>query len=958
MEKYKLIESKYLEEVAGECKVYEHIKTGAKVLTISNDDTNKSFGIAFRTTPENSKGTAHIVEHCVLQGSRKYRTKEPFMDMLKRSVQTFLNAMTYPDKTMYPIATRNVKDFYNLMDLYLDGVFHPSMYEEKKIFLQEGWHYELQDIEGELTRSGVVFNEMKGAYAQADSQIFDAVTFNLHPESTYGVDSGGDPMDIPKLSYEEFLAFHKRYYHPSNSYIYLYGNLDMEKALNFIDENYIDKYEKADPDSDVKLNPPFESMKRHTSYYSITKDEMGPMKDVLTYSVSVNEGDDPMTSFMLSFLSELLVTSEAAPVKLALQEAGIGEEISYFTNSSKPFDFTIIAKNTDKSYEDKFIEIIEGTLQKLVEEGIDKKFINATLNKFEFLAREGYGSQKAVIYFIIAMRTWLYDKSPIKALELNDIINKVRSEIDKGFVEKFIQKYLIDNPYKMSLTVLPKVDMSKENEEAQQKELNEYKKTLSEEELKEIIRSTEELKEYQHSESTEEQKKTLPNLEISDLTDEVTDLSMEIVDRGDYKILIKRENTNKIAYGILGFDVSHIGEDELKDLALVRLLLSSISTAKYSFEDIDMETYLRSGGYNFRLDAVKNLKTGKTDRRFFVSMKYLEGKGEEAFELLSEIMFNTIFTEKERIKNILLEEKSALTSYMMAAPNAYAKNILQSQIDEAGKFQNIVTGSEYYDHVVETIAAFDKDFDAIVERINAVYKKAFNKHNMLFHFTGEENLKDEYINCAEELFAKLKYESEEIKDIKVNPKKNIGYTFSSNVNFVTMMGEFEEEYKGKMEVLKNFLSLDYLYTMIRAVGGAYGMGISFTRDGASQIYSFRDPNLTKTLEVFKSLPEYIEGVNISEEDLKNYIIGSTNAFNPLLDPPSKGLVTLYSHIRGMDEETLKASKREALSTKAEDINLFKDLLTTIVKQNHYVVIGGEDINKNKDLFDEIKPLIK
>ena len=325
---------------------------------------------------------------------------------------------------------------------------------------------------------------------------------------------------------------------------------------------------------------------------------------------------------------------------------------------------------------------------------------------------------------------------------------------------------------------------------------------MSEEELKEIIRSTEELKDYQHTESTEEQKKTLPNLEISDLTDEVTDLSMEVMNRADYKILIKRENTNKIAYGILGFDVSHIGEEELKDLALL------ISTATYSFEDIDMETYLRSGGYNFRLDAVKNLKTDKCDRRFFVSLKYLEGKGEEAFELLSDIMFNTIFTEKERIKNILLEEKSALTSYMMAAPNAYAKNILNSQIDEAGRFQNMVSGSEYYDHLVETITAFDQDFDVIVERIKAVYKKAFNKQGMIFHFTGEENLKDEYIKCAEELYAKLKYESEEIKDIKVNPQKNIGYTFSSNVNFVTMMAEFKEEYKGQMEVLKNFLSLE------------------------------------------------------------------------------------------------------------------------------------------------------
>ncbi len=958
MKNYKFIEEKYLEEVAGNCKIYEHEKTGARVLTVENDDSNKTFAIAFRTTPEDSKGTAHIVEHCVLQGSRKYRTKEPFMDMLKSSMQTFLNAMTFPDKTVYPLSSRNEKDFYNLMDLYLDAVFYPRMYEEEKIFRQEGWHYELEDKKSELKRVGVVFNEMKGDYSSVDSQIYNALSLNLHPDSTYGVNSGGDPMEIPKLSYQEFLAFHKRYYHPSNSYIYLYGDMDMEKALEFIDKNYIGKFEKTNPDSGIKLNEPFKEKKSLIDYYSVDPGQEIENKDVLTYSVVVQDRTYKNIDFMMNFISELLITSDAGPIKLALQEKGLGEDIYFTTNSSLPYDFTIVAKNTSRDRMGEFADIIENTLAKIVKEGLDKKHVLSTLNKYEFSIREGSGPHKSIIYVLRALNSWLYDRSPYEGLIINEHIKEIREKLDHGYIEDFIKKYLIDNPYKVELTILPQEGREKQREDKQREDLLAYQKTLSEKELDQIIKETKELKAYQTSESSEEDKNNLPSLNLSDIDTEVAKIDPLVSEIKGAKYLFLEGAANKISYASLAFKIDHLREDELKDLALIDLFLNGLSTENYSFQDLEKEIYLRSGGISFALTAFQC--KAKSKRKFIGKVKYLKGQGEKAFELIEEILTKTKFDDQKRIKDLLLEEKSALESSFMAMPNSFGFAVLEAQNTESGKFANMTVGSDYYDHIIKTLKDCDENFPALKERLEKVYGKILNKKDLIIHLLGEKDAEEEFKKVAQGLIERLSYQSENEISLSLNKKMNLGYTFSSNVNFVCQRGNFDSfgDYDGSMEVLKNFLSLDYLYTNIRAIGGAYGMGINFSREKIAKMNSFRDPKLKETLDVFESLPSYLSKVEISDQDLKNYIIGSMNTFNPLLDLASKADLSLGIYIKGQRESDLKKAKQEALKTDLEKIRSYSKLLEEILKTKTYCVIGGEAVKENKDLFCEVRNLIK
>ena len=563
LNKYKLIEEKYIDEVASKCKVYTHIKTGARVLTLENNDDNKAFGIGFRTPPVRGNGVCHIVEHCVLSGSRKFKTKEPFMDLIKSSLQTFLNAMTFPDKTIYPVSSRNEKDFYNLMDVYLDAVFHPAIYEEEKIFLQEGWHYELKDKDDELKYNGVVYNEMKGVYSSSENIVSDAMVFALHEDSSYGVDSGGDPKLIPSLSYQEFKDYHKKYYHPSNSYIYLYGNQNMEEALDFIDKNYLQDFDKAEINSEIILNDEIKETKDVEITFSASKEEMKDKIDYLSKGWTIGYADSKMDVFMRDFLAELLIEAQGGPLRKAILDAGLAEDVYSETSSSLPLDLSIVLKNTDADKKDEFLKVLKDTLQKLVEEGIDKDLLEATLNKFEFIFREGGGTQKAIIYYIRALNSWLYDQSPLDALYYNDVLEVVKEKLDDGFVENYIKEKLIDNEYSVNLLARPELNKNDKEEEILRKELEYLKAKMSEEEIDEIVKKSRDLEDYQNAEDSKENKDTIPSLDLSDIDEKVTRYPVEEDKIGDVIYLKSNQETNGIVYTSLSHDISFIEKEEM-----------------------------------------------------------------------------------------------------------------------------------------------------------------------------------------------------------------------------------------------------------------------------------------------------------------------------------------------------------------------------------------------------------
>lgn len=962
MNNYKLIEEKYIDEVASNCKVYTHIKTGARVLTLENNDDNKAFGIGFRTPPERGNGVCHIVEHCVLSGSRKFKTKEPFMDLIKSSLQTFLNAMTFPDKTIYPVSSRNEKDFYNLMDVYLDAVFHPAIYEEEKIFLQEGWHYELKDKEDDLKYNGVVYNEMKGVYSASENLVSDAMVFALHEDSSYGVDSGGDPKLIPSLSYEEFKDYHKKYYHPSNSYIYLYGNQNMEEALDFIDKNYLQDFDKAEINSEIILNDEIKKTKDVEITFSASKEEMKDKIDYLSKGWTLGYADSKMDVFMRDFLAELLIDAQGGPLKKAIFDAGLAEDVYAETSSSLPLDLSIVLKNTEADKKDEFLKILRESLEKLVAEGIDKDLLEATLNKFEFIFREGGGTQKAIIYYIRALNSWLYDQSPLDALYYNDVLSEVKEKLNDGFVENYIKEKLLDNEYSVNLVAKPELNKNHREEEELKKELQELKAKMSDEEIEEIVKKSRDLEEYQNQEDSQENKDTIPSLELSDIDEKVTEYPVEEDKLGDVVYLKTHQETNGIVYTTLSHDISFIEKEEMETMSLLLSLIGLIDTKNYTYEELNNEIYKATGGISFNPSLYVDAKDKeKYVLRMNIKMKSTADKLGRGLEIIDEIMNNSLLDSKKRIRELLNILKSRIESTMLQNGHQFIISILKSYYSRVADIQSHIGGLNYYDFMRDLVENFEEKWEDFEKESEKIYEKLFVRDNLIISTAG--NLED---------LNKIKPELEKyIKSLEVKNivpadyefernNKNEGLYTTSNVVYVSKGYDLEDlglKYRGDLTVLANILNSSYLHNEIRAKGGAYGGGITIGRSGDMATYSYRDPNLKNTVRVYDSIGSFVESLKMSEEDLKNFIIGSMNSFDPLLSPEQVGDINLSRFITGLKVEDLEKSKKEALETNLETLNSYGKVFDEAMKKNYLAAFGSENIIRDgEDLFKEIKSI--
>lgn len=959
MNNYKIIDEKYINEVGSNAIVYEHIKTKAQVLCLINDDENKAFGIGFRTVPEDSTGVAHIVEHCTLSGSRKYRTREPFMDLIQSSMQTFLNAMTYPDKTLYPISSRNKKDFYNLMDVYLDAVFYPRMYEKKEIFMQEGWHYELENLESDLLLNGVVYNEMKGVYSDPQNIVSDVITFNLHKDSSYGVDSGGDPKNIPDLTYENFLAFHKKYYHPSNSYIYLYGDLNMEEALKYIDENYLKDFEYEDIDSKIILNEAFKEQKTVYDTYSASNDEMGENKDYLAYSWCIGNSKNKKDLFLRDFLSELLIDAEAAPIKKALLKAGLGEDIYAETSSSETLDLSIIVKNTSKDRLEEFKNIVENTLKDLIKNGINRDLLEATLNKFEFAFREGGGTQRSIIYYIRALNSWLYDESPFNGLTFNDVIDELKENINSDFFEKYIEEKLLNNPYSLITIVTPELDKNLKEEKELKEKLENIKNNMSKEELENIMKEHKELIDFQMTEDSKEDKATIPSLELSDISKNITHIPREEIEEEPYKVLINEQFTNNLSYVTLAFDANHFSEKEIFNLSLLTDLYGKVNTKNYSYEDLNNEIYKTMGGF-----VVNNLtySDSKDYKKFYpyvnVTMKMLDDKIKDSLILMDEILNHSDFSDKNRIKEILLSEKSQMESAILQNGHGIVSEIVKSYYSAQGDYNGKTSGLPIYFYIADLLEDFDNKWEDFKNSLEDISKKIFVQNRLILNYTGDKKTytanKENFKNLVKTFNSN---NFEEIPYTFVENNKNEAYKTSANVQYVSKgynLNALGEEYNGALAVLGNILSISYLHYNIRAKGGAYGAGIRFSRTGDILTYSYRDPHLANTVKVYDEIPEFVENLDISESELKDFIIGSMNSFDPLLSPVLKGEVNLSRYISNITEESIEKIKKEAIDTSLEKLKSYSSILKNAMDKNYICAIGGEEkIKKDASLFKEV-----
>ena len=962
---FKLVEEEEIKEIQSTARIFYHEKSGARLLHLENEDDNKVFSIAFRTPPSDSTGVPHIIEHCVLSGSRKYKTKEPFMDMVKGSLQTFINAMTYSDKTVYPVASRNEKDFFNLMDVYLDAVFYPRIYEDPKIFMQEGWHYELFNKEDKIIYNGVVYNEMLGAYSSPERILEENIAKSLYPDSCYRYSSGGNPYEIPKLTYEDFLDFHRRFYHPSNSYIYLYGNGDIKKQLKFIDENYLSNFHKIEIDSHIDLQKPFSARREIHDFYPISRDENDTNRSYLSINFVLGENTDLETYLMNHILAIMLVESPAAPLKKALIDEGIGEDIFPISTGGLQAGFGIVAKNTCEDRKEDFVKVVFSTLNRLVEEGLDKKLIEASINIVEYDLREASRfPTKGIIYNINSLDSWLYDGHPLSHLKYEETLNKLRANIETGYFEKFIKERIIDNPHSSLVVISPKKGLGEEKDKAIEEELAQYKQSLSQEEIEALIDENKKLKEMQLSEDSPEAKATIPKLSISDVDPKAEIIPQEVIEEEGYTILFHHIFTSKIGYLDLYFDVSMVDRDLIPYINLLTGVLGKVDTKSKSYSELSNEIYVNTGGINFDTSVY----TEKDEDDIIYPKLIIKGKAIgkniiKLMELISELITQSKIEDVKRIKELLQQIKSRIEMSIFDKGHAVAAGRVSSYFSKSKKYLEELKGLDFYWFISDILDNFDQNSEKILSNLNKVYNMVFNINNLIISFTGDRedfSIVKDNLKLIREGLNREKFEAKAYSFSE--ERVNEGIYSSANVQYVSKGYNFKKlgyKYNGSMKVLTTILNGDYLHNRIRAQGGAYGAGIILDRTGYLTTYSYRDPNLENTVNVYDNMADYINNLNLDESELSTYIIGTISRLDPATTPHMKGQIATNRYISKISQSDVQKTRDEVLNTKLEDIKALAPLIEDVMKENYLCVLGNETIIKqNSQLFNKLVQLMK
>lgn len=964
---YEILDEHRVEDVQSDGFILRHKKSGARIAILSNNDDNKVFYIGFKTPPEDETGVPHIIEHTTLCGSKKFPVKDPFIELAKGSLNTFLNAMTYPDKTVYPVASCNDQDFKNLMDVYLDAVFNPNITKYEEIFKQEGWHYELTGKDDELKINGVVYNEMKGAYSSPDEVLSSQIYRSLFPDNTYSKDSGGNPEYIPKLTYEAYLDFYHKYYHPSNSYIYLYGDMDVVERLEWLDKEYLSLYDYKKVNSEINKQPAFDEIKNVEAQYSITMDDTQENKTYLSYNRVVGDTLDEMLYQAFDVLDYALVSSPGAPVKQALIDAGIGDDVygSYDAGILQPV-FSFVAKNADASQADEFESIIESTLKEVVKTGINKEALLAGINSSEFKFREADFGQfpKGLLFGLNCLDSWLFDDmKPFIHLECLGTFAKLRKAVDTDYFEKLIQEYLLDNTHGSSVTVKPKRGLGNEREEALAKELSDYKASLSDEEIKKLIEDTEHLKKYQEEPSSDEDLRKLPMLTRADMKKNAMPFSNIEDELLDVKVVRHDIESNGIDYISFLFDAGDFAQSELGYLGFFTNALGLVNTEKYSYTDLANATNIYTGGISTGTASHPDIK----DRnnfvfKFEVKLKVLEKNLDKALELMEQMLLSSDFTDTKRLGELVAQIKARLQANLSSSGHLVAAMRSMSSFSRYALYQDELKGIAFYRSICRIEKELSESPKNVSDKLAAIAKKLFARNRMLISFTGNN---EAYGNAKPSLekviagFNKMSAVGNQA-EVHFNTAKE-AFIDASQIQYVAKTGDFiceGYEYTGALRLLRIILSYDYLWINVRVKGGAYGCMNTFLRSGESYFVSYRDPNLSDTLDVYDRIPEYIKSFSPDERDMTKYIIGTFSALDTPMNPEAKGSRSLSAYLEGITYEQIQKERNEILNAQPEDIRRLADLVEAVLKKDSICVIGNENmIKESAGLFENVEKLI-
>ena len=948
---FELKETKYLKNINTTAYLYEHVKTKARLVFFKNDDINKSFSISFKTIPYNDNGIFHILEHSVLCGSAKYPVKEPFVELLKGSFNTFLNAMTFPDKTMYPVSSKNEKDLEILMDIYLDAVFNPKLVENKNILAQEGWHYHLENKDDELIYKGVVYNEMKGVYSSVDEVLDQYISEHLLSETPYKYSSGGKPEAIPSITHKEFIETYEYNYHPSNSYIVLYGDLDVEKYLEHID-SYLDNYEYKDyNDYKLKRQETFSSdIVKHTYFNEDVKD-----KSYVAYNYILGDSSNFAKIENIDIIDDILLGSSNTKFRKYFIDNNICEDVySYLQKDRKEAVYSIIFKYVRDDKLTELDKLYKELLSDIINTGFDYEQVQASINKKNFSIKEEVNktsSPKGVSYAIRLLRTWLYDEENIlKAFDLDGIVNSLQQNCNEKNFEKLAKNFILENNKQAVIHLLPTTE--KENKE---KDLISYKSKLSEKEVEEILEEIKKLQEWQASTDKKEDLEKIKSVDAREveLKNPFNKTNFETINNIKYSHF--NTITNGISYSKLLFDITDFSVEQLQYASLLTYLLFNFNTKEKTEAEVVKEISANLGGLSSHIDVFRKYKSDKCEVKFIVGAKNLVEKAEKLVTIMEETTLNADFDNKEALYSVLLEIKLMLDNKFKNSGHAFVARRISSYNSIHGKLTSYHSEYDFYLFIEGLLDNFEQNITNIQDNLYKVVKLIFNRSRLLVNFVGDN---EEYINYKKII---LSYINKLPNDINKQDGFNIvlkednyseGFYFDSLVQYVGV-GYNVGHYSGTHLVLRHILSLDYLWNNVRVRNGAYGSGAIFSTFGDFTLWSYRDPNLTETLDIYYNIAEYIANFDADNNELNKYIIGALNTLDVLMSPSAQASYSLAQYLTespyGKYDEIVSEIKNTTVTDLKKLCSEFENRRASSFK----CILGAkEKVLENKELFTQ------
>ncbi|NLK22245.1 MAG: insulinase family protein [Epulopiscium sp.] len=957
---FRLLEESIIDEIDSIVRVFEHTKTGAKLISLNNDDDNKVFTINFRTPQENSTGIPHIIEHSVLDGSKNFPIKSPFGEMGKRSLSTFLNALTHSDRTAYPVSSRNEKDFKNLMNVYLDAVFYPNFLHDERIFMQEGWSYSLNSVNDEITYNGVVYNEMQGSYSNPSKVLYNQIMKSLYPDTIYSNDSSGDPSEIPNLAYEEYVNFHKTYYHPSNSFMYLYGNLNLLDTLKFIDEEYLNQFNKKEIDSVISMQKPFCERVYEEAFYSLPENTDPTNKSYLSLNYVVGDTKDKELYLGFSILSSLLLNGNSSPLKLALQQEGIGTNIygQYSASQIQPF-FSIIIENASKENAIMFEQSVENNLNQLVKKGLDKNLINSVISSLEINLRASKSSADRGLGFNDNIMTaWNYDMDPTLYLTFEKELSNIKKKAENGYFEELIEKYLINNPHSSLVILNPIMGLETQNQIKLQDKLKEYKESLSEKELLSLVEQTKEIEAWKNTPNSKEDLAKLPSLSLDDIDIKENPFPTDVEKLDEITILNHPLYTNKIAYINFYFDTTKISQEKLSYLFLLPNIIGMVDTENYTYQDLFTNIMANVGQFNCYPAVYTDYEDYKLIHpKMVISTYTLSSNVSSLLSLLDEIVNKSKLDNVERLKEVISEIRGDYETALNSNGINIAKSQLESYFLQASRYENLGT-LEQYQFILQIQEELNTNPENVIKNLQEVHSLAFDRKNLLIGVTVDSS---EYNNIRKSLI----HFSETLKTSDLEPQTYYfpasstkqGVINGEKIQYVGKGYNFRDlgyDYSGKMQVLRNIIALEYLWNELRVKGGAYDFLPNISENGNLYFITYRDPNLKESLSVFDKIPAFLNTFNADEQEMTNYIIGTFKNYDPLLNPSQKGDIGDSFYITGKSNKDYIKEQKEILNTTTKDIKNYAILIADVMKQDNYCIVGNEGkIKESKEIFDEV-----